>query len=108
MPRSRLLNPDGDVVGYLDGSHSHETVFRLAYGLDAADMVTAVLEGDLWTLSALVLSESPTGPVTRDFPFSLKEGTVPVVQVEASLLELAVLDLWDRGWSLEQVVDQGA
>lgn len=105
MSRVRLMNPVGEVVGFLDDAPSHEAIFRLAYSLDEGDMVTGLLEGDNWTLSILALSERPAGSLTRELQFSLKVGSLPVEDVEGRLLELAVLDLWDRGWSLEPVAD---
>lgn len=105
MPKARLLNPAGDCVGILEGAPSHEAIVRLAYGLDEADMVTGVLDGDTWSLTILAFAERPAGEITRPLNFTLKVGAVPVDQVEGRLMELAVLDLWDRGWSLEPAAD---
>lgn len=97
---AHLFNPDGGLVAVLPHPASHEAILRAAYGLGQKDVIAAVANEDLgWQLTIIALEEKPAGDMLRSLPFHLNdrrsEGT------EARLMEFAVLDLWDRGWSVK-------
>lgn len=106
MAQARLLNPAGDLVGTLEGQPTPEAVLRLAYGLHQDDMMMSLLDGDSWHLGILVMHQRAAGEATRLLPFSIKVGAPGSQQADRHLMEMALLDLWDRGWSLEVPTDR--
>jgi hypothetical protein len=105
MAQSRLLNPAGDLVGTLEGQPTPEAVLRAAYGLSKGDVMMSLLDGDSWHLGILVMDDRAEGEATRFLPFSIKVGAPGSQQADRHLMELALLDLWDKGWSLEVQTD---
>jgi len=101
MAQARLLNPAGDLVGTLEGQPTPEAILRLAYSLHKDDVLTGLLDGDQWRLGVIIMDQQPGGDVTRTFPQSVRADAMPAERVEGYLMELALLDLWDRGWALE-------
>lgn len=96
---AHLFNPDGGLVAVLPHPATAEDIFRAAYQLAPRDIVAALADGDDWGLSILAMEERPAGSLVRDLPYRLKDDGRQ--DATARLLELAVLDLWDRGWSVK-------
>lgn len=97
--KAHLFDPDGGLVAVLPHPASHEDILRAAYGLGQKDMIAALAHEDLgWQLTILALEERPAGNLLRDLPFSVRDDGSP--NATARLMEMAVLDLWDRGWSI--------
>ena len=101
MAQARLLNPAGDLVGTLEGQPTPEAVLRLAYGLHPDDVMLSLLDGDSWHLGILVMHQRAAGEATRLLPFSMKTSAPGSREADRHLMEMALLDLWDRGWVLE-------
>lgn len=100
MSEQYLHDDRGNLVAVLPPDASHETLVRAAYGLDPRDIVAAVAcEGAGWELTIIAMAEKPTGDVLRPLPFRVKDDGSK--GVEARLFEMAVLDLWDRGWTIK-------
>ncbi|WP_374316704.1 hypothetical protein [Aquabacterium sp.] len=94
-----LFNPDGGLVAVLPASASHETILRAAYALAPRDLIAAAEGDDSIDLVVFAMEEKPQGDLIRPLGVSL-----PLTQrkeAERRLMELAVLDLWDRGWSMQ-------
>lgn len=101
MSESHLLDPAGELVAVLSAQASHEDIIRAAYSLAPEDILAAAADGPEWNLVIFLTGDRPAGDITRSIGVSIKEGAVEEDQITTSLLELAVLDLWDRGWQLE-------
>lgn len=100
MTEAHLYNPEGGLVAILAPEATHEDILRAAYSLDPGDILAAAADGPDWSLVIFLTEDKPAGDITRPLDVSLKEGTVPLDQISPRLKELAVLDLWDRGWRL--------
>lgn len=102
MTESHLYNPEGGLVAVLPPEATPEDILRSAYNLGPGDMLAAAADGPDWSLVIFLTEDRPTGDITRSLDVSLKEGSVALDQIETCLMELAVLDLWDRGWRLDR------
>jgi hypothetical protein len=104
MNESHLFNPSGDLVGILPHDADSEAIVRLAYGLDERDVLSSTSDAlDVWHLTITLLAEMPAGNRLRHLPFSIRDGAVPLSEVTVRLAEMAVLDLWDKGWRIVAV-----
>ena len=99
---AHLFNPDGGLVAVLPAQPSPEDIFRAAYNLGEKDVVVSTLGDREWVLTILAFDEKPQGDLLRTTPFTLREGTVKPPHITPRLLEMALLDLWDRGWSIKE------
>jgi hypothetical protein len=100
MSESHLFNPAGDLFAMLPSPATHDAILRAAYGLDPRDVLTCCAGHDDWTLTIIPLAERPAGNILRPLPFTVKEDVIPMARVGDYLKELAVLDLWDKGWRI--------
>jgi hypothetical protein len=88
-------------VGILPHDADSETIVRLAYGLAERDVLSSTSDAlDVCHLTITLLAEMPAGNRLRHLPFSIREGVVPPNAVTDRLAEMAVLDLWDKGWRI--------
>lgn len=99
MSEQYLHDERGNLVAVLPAPASNETIFRAAYGMGEKDIVVALAEGDHWELTILAMEERPEGSLLRDLPYRLRDDGGK--DATARLLEMAVLDLWDRGWTIK-------
>jgi len=99
---TRLFNSTGDLVGILPSGADAQAIVRLAYGLADRDVLSSTSD-DFWHLTITAMAEMPAGNRLRLLPFTVRDGIVPLNEVTDRLAEMAVLDLWDRGWQVEVV-----
>lgn len=99
-----LRTPDGALKALLAAPASHEDILRRAYDLDASAQISICLRSHgVWGLHAV------GGPLV---PVSARVRAIGTAQVAddelpgpypsrlAALMEAAVLELWDQGWTL--------
>lgn len=105
MSSQYLIDATGNTVGTFESSPSHEAILRAAYGLSKGDVMMSLLDGDSWHLGILVMDERAEGEATRFLPFSIKVGAPGSHKADRHLMEMAVLDLWDKGWTIKRPHD---
>lgn len=104
MSKQYLIDAAGKTVETFESAPTHETILRAAYGLRKGDVLTGLLDGDTWHLGIIIMDDQPKGDVTRTLGFTAP-ASMPGPKVEPHLMELAVLDLWDKGWTIKRPHD---